>query len=67
MKKLNALLTTLSILTLLSAPALLVGCKHNDDNHSGHVHTYTCKHHPEVVQATPGVCPKCNMKLIHKD
>ena len=24
---------------------------------------YTCPHHPEVMQATPGTCPKCKMKL----
>jgi hypothetical protein len=24
---------------------------------------YTCPHHPEVTQATPGTCPKCKMKL----
>ena len=25
---------------------------------------YTCSMHPEVVQATPGNCPKCRMRLI---
>jgi hypothetical protein len=23
--------------------------------------------HPEVVQNTPGTCPKCGMRLTHKD
>lgn len=25
---------------------------------------YTCPHHPEVVSDKPGVCPKCEMKLV---
>jgi hypothetical protein len=25
---------------------------------------YTCPHHPEVRQKTPGVCPKCQMVLV---
>ena len=27
---------------------------------------YTCSMHPEVIQDTPGRCPKCGMKLIEK-
>ena len=27
---------------------------------------YTCPHHPEVVTAAPGKCPKCNMRLVQK-
>lgn len=27
---------------------------------------YTCPHHPEVTSNTPGVCPKCEMKLQPK-
>lgn len=27
---------------------------------------YTCPHHPEVVQSTPGKCPKCGMTLQPK-
>ena len=27
------------------------------------VAAYTCPHHPEVRQSTPGTCPKCKMKL----
>jgi hypothetical protein len=55
------------ILALVSANVALVGCKHTDDHGSGHVHRYTCTHHPEVVQNSPGTCPKCGMKLVHSD
>ncbi len=27
---------------------------------------YTCPMHPEVVQDSPGNCPKCGMKLVEK-
>lgn len=27
---------------------------------------YVCPMHPEVVSDTPGICPKCNMKLDPK-
>lgn len=26
--------------------------------------TYSCPMHPEVTSSTPGVCPKCNMRLV---
>jgi len=28
---------------------------------------YTCPMHPEVVQNSPGKCPKCGMEMVHKD
>jgi hypothetical protein len=28
--------------------------------------TYVCPMHPEVTSETPGLCPKCNMKLEEK-
>lgn len=28
--------------------------------------TYTCPMHPEVVQPSPGKCPKCGMDLVRK-
>ncbi len=69
MKKFSSIAAVLALVTLSGATAFLVGCKHNDaDNHSsGHVHQYTCVHHPEVVQSSPGTCPKCGMKLTHKE
>jgi hypothetical protein len=27
---------------------------------------YTCPMHPEVVQNSPGKCPKCGMDLVEK-
>ena len=27
---------------------------------------YVCPMHPEVTRATPGTCPKCEMKLVPK-
>jgi hypothetical protein len=27
---------------------------------------YTCPAHPDVVQDTPGTCPKCGMSLVEK-
>src|SRR6266571_3519809 len=29
--------------------------------------TYVCPMHPDVIQAKPGVCPKCGMKLVKKE
>jgi hypothetical protein len=27
---------------------------------------YVCPMHPEVTSGEPGICPKCNMKLVPK-
>lgn len=45
------------------------GCKHNDDydNDSRSAHQYSCSMHPEVAQSSPGNCPKCGMKLQHRN
>lgn len=70
MNKFKSIAAVFAIVAALGATALVVGCKHgggSDSHSSGHVHQYTCKHHPEVVQSTPGNCPKCGMKLTHKD
>lgn len=65
MKKISAIITVISLMTLGIVGT--TGCKSNHSEESGHVHTYTCPHHPEVVQNSPGTCPKCGMKLQHKD
>ena len=69
MKKLNSITTALAILAMAGTAAFIVGCKHTDSEEHGsaHVHKYTCTMHPEVVQNSPGDCPKCGMKLVHKD
>ena len=55
----------------------VTGCSKSEHEHStgeqsGNEHSaaakiqYTCTMHPEVVQDTPGNCPKCGMKLVEK-
>jgi Cu(I)/Ag(I) efflux system membrane fusion protein len=68
-KKLNSMIAALAVIALTGTAACLVGCKHMDSDEHGtaHMHTYTCKMHPEVTQDTPGNCPKCGMKLTKKD
>ena len=58
-----------AMLAMAGMASSLVGCKHMDSDEQGsaHVHQYTCKMHPEVVQDSPGNCPKCGMTLVHKD
>ena len=69
MKKLNSFVAGLAILAVASVAAFVSGCKHMDSEGHGsaHVHQYTCPMHPEVVKDAPGDCPKCGMKLVHKD
>lgn len=46
----------------------------NEQPHHQHVQqasdagaeVYVCPMHPEVTSKTPGLCPKCNMKLVPK-
>ena len=53
-------------LTLLAlACPVFTGCG-KTENTSDAATQYTCAHHPEVVQNTPGKCPKCNMDLKPK-
>ena len=69
MKKLNSIMAAFAILALAGTAAVFVGCKHmdSDEKSSAHMHTYTCKMHPEVMRDSPGNCPTCGMKLVHKD
>jgi membrane fusion protein, copper/silver efflux system len=64
---------TKTILPILLAAFALVafsfgitGCKKSETAQSDTAHKYTCPMHPEVVQGTPGDCPKCGMKLVEK-
>jgi len=71
MNRLKAMAAACGIAALMGTTGVLVGCKHMDsDEHehgSAHVHKYVCTMHPDVVQITPGKCPKCGMDLVHKD
>jgi Cu(I)/Ag(I) efflux system membrane fusion protein len=69
MKKLHSIVGALANFALAASAGFLVSCKHMDseEHESAHVHKYTCAMHPEVVQDSPGTCPKCGMKLVHKD
>ena len=54
----------LTSVTLIGVLPLLGGCKKPNSDSSAT--QYTCPHHPEVVQSSPGKCPKCNMDLKPK-
>ena len=71
MKKLK---TLLPILLLGTTFAGLTGCTNRTapqsaepkTTNSGKATQYTCPMHPEVVQSSPGKCPKCGMDLVEK-
>ena len=52
--------------TLAIASIATMGCNKNTGGEQQAKKQYTCTHHPEVVQDTPGTCPKCNMALVEK-
>lgn len=64
-------MTVLALLAITGTATLVVGCRHMDRDDScrttNHFHRYSCNMHPEVVQSTPGNCPKCGMALVHSD
>ena len=70
MKKTKWILVTV---LALGAGALggAVGCSTSSEQRQGtnrmeQAVQYTCPMHPEVVQSTPGKCPKCGMDLVEK-
>lgn len=69
MKKLKLIVTVLALVSLAGAAAGVLGCRHmnSDERSSMHAHRYTCPMHSEVVESSPGNCPKCGMSLVHKD
>ena len=62
------MLTAMAALTLGVAALNVTGCKKSEpvNTPSSQAVRYTCSMHPEVVQDTPGNCPKCGMKLVEK-
>ena len=74
MKKLNWIMTTLMALALTATIFGVSGCKSSccatpsksEPSNSKHAIQYYCPMHPEVVQASPGKCPKCGMDLVEK-
>ncbi len=69
MKKTKWILVTILV---LGAGALGgAGCNTSSEQRQGtnrmeQAAQYTCPMHPEVVQSTPGKCPKCGMDLVEK-
>jgi Cu(I)/Ag(I) efflux system membrane fusion protein len=57
----------ITVLTLLLAMLLLMGCKNERDGEGRSGSYYTCPMHPTVVSSSPGSCPVCNMSLIKVD
>ncbi len=61
------------LITLLAAALLVIaiGCSKNNKTEqtkqASAEMNYFCPMHPEVVSNEPGLCPKCNMHLVHKD
>ncbi|MGH8016555.1 MAG: heavy metal-binding domain-containing protein, partial [Candidatus Zixiibacteriota bacterium] len=55
----------------LAVLAIAIGCstekKEDAKVQIASENAYLCPMHPEVVSNEPGVCPKCNMFLVHKD
>ena len=76
MKKFSTLLAVLGIFALIIGAGTIIGCSHTapvpaNSATSGPTNdtkttTYYCPMHPDVVQNTPGKCPKCGMDLVEK-
>lgn len=75
MKKANWIMTALMALTLTVAAFGVSGCKSSccapqskpESGSTKHAMQYYCPMHPEVVQSSPGKCPKCGMDLSEKN
>jgi len=68
MKKINWIMV--AVLALGASVLGVTGCKSSSERDSSgsmeHMTQYTCSMHPEVVQNSPGKCPKCGMDLVEK-
>jgi len=59
--------TSLAFVTGCSpAPVPVAHAANDPSSPSAPTGTYVCPMHPEVTSTAPGVCPKCNMKLVPK-
>jgi Cu(I)/Ag(I) efflux system membrane fusion protein len=67
MKTLATILTTLVILGLLIGAGTITGCSQASSQPPAAAKTYYCPMHPDVVQNSPGKCPKCGMDLTEKN
>lgn len=69
MNKMKSLIIVAAFLAVGSLA--LVGCKSaccsgGDYATKSSAIQYTCAMHPEIVQASPGKCPKCSMAMTEK-
>jgi Cu(I)/Ag(I) efflux system membrane fusion protein len=70
MKLKHWIASTLMMLAIGIAAIGVTGCnsepKTGSNSGGTQAHQYTCAMHPEVVQSSPGKCPKCGMELTEK-
>lgn len=75
MKKVNWIMTPLMALALTVAVFGVSGCKSSsccapqaksEPSSTKQAMQHYCPMHPEVVQSSPGKCPKCGMALSEK-
>jgi hypothetical protein len=76
MKKTSWMMAAFAALALAVAAIGAAGCKSaccataqstpQPGSTEKHAVQYFCPMHPEVVQSSPGDCPKCGMKLVAK-
>ena len=68
MKTRTALLGTIGMFALIIGAGIMTGCSTSNSQQApaAKTHTYYCPMHPDVVQNSPGKCPKCGMDLTEK-
>lgn len=73
MKKTNWILAALMTVAVFGVTGCGSACCKPDSksesasgNKTEHATQYFCPMHPEVVQSSPGKCPKCGMDLSEK-
>ncbi len=71
MKRTQWIMIAIMAVSLAGITMTVSGCKDKDSTQvqspaGTNTVQYTCPMHPEVVQNTPGKCPKCGMDLVEK-